>query len=83
MGKEELDVAVFLVVNLLNETSAEALAPAQQIHLADLNLQAAQKAVTFSAYTTAAKYTSRGIELLPSDVERVGKKRKVTFVDSE
>jgi predicted ATPase len=44
-----------------------ALEDLKRIRLAELYLQASQKAASFSAFSSAAKFARRGIELLPGD----------------
>jgi predicted ATPase len=66
LGERELDGAIFVVVNLLNEGSVVSEG-AKRVKLAELNLQAARKATEFSAFESAAKYTAKGIEMLPSN----------------
>lgn len=67
LSDEELDSSIFLVVNLLNEAPHTVLEDAQRIRVAKLNLRATQKAVSLSAFTSSARYASKGIELLPAD----------------
>jgi predicted ATPase len=67
LSEKELDAIIFVVVNLLGEGSASALGDLKRIRLAELNLQAAQKATNFSAFSSAAKFARIGIELLPGD----------------
>ena len=66
LGERELDGAIFVVVNLMNEGSVT-FEGAKRVKLAELNLQAARKATEFSAFEIAAKYTAKGIEMLPSN----------------
>ena len=47
--------------------AAAAMVQQKQIELAKLNLRAAKKAVTFSAFESAASYCKHGINLLPND----------------
>jgi predicted ATPase len=66
LGERELDGAIFVVVNLLNEGSVTSEG-AKRLKLAEINLQAARKATEFAAFESAAKYTAKGIEMLPSN----------------
>jgi predicted ATPase len=66
LGERELDGAIFVVVNLLNEGPVTS-GGAKRVKLAELNLQAARKATKFSAFESAAKYTAKGIKMLPSN----------------
>ena len=52
---------IFLIVNLLNEGSDQD----ESIELAQLNLNAARKASSLSAFSSAAKYSQTGIQYLP------------------
>jgi predicted ATPase len=67
LSEKELDSSIFVVVNLLNAGSASTLGDLKRIRLAELNLQAAQKAAHFSAFSSAAKFAGMGIELLPGN----------------
>jgi predicted ATPase len=67
LSEKELDASIFVVANLLNEGFASAIGDLKRIRLAELNLQAAQKAANSSAFSSAAKFARMGIELLPSD----------------
>jgi predicted ATPase len=68
LSEKELYASIFVVVNLLQEESlGGALYNLKRIRLAELNLRACQKAATFSAFSSAAKFARMGIELLPSD----------------
>jgi predicted ATPase len=64
LTEDDLDASIFLVTNLLNEAPIETLQEQERIRLAELNLRATQKAVSFSAFTSAAKYAGAGIDLL-------------------
>jgi predicted ATPase len=65
LGRRELDGAIVVAVNLLNEDSLTSEG-AKRVKLAELNLQAVRKATEFSAFESAAKYTAvrEGIEML-------------------
>jgi predicted ATPase len=65
LSEKELDASIFVVVNLLHEGSTSALGDLKQLRLAELHLQASQKAANLSAFSSAAKFARRGIELLP------------------
>lgn len=67
MNEKSLDEHIFLVINLLNESSTESLSEPLRLQLAKLNLQATRKAVASSAFSSAAKYASKGIDNLPVD----------------
>jgi predicted ATPase len=67
LDEKELDDSIFVVVNLLNEGTASTLGDLKRIRLAELNLQATQKAANSSAFASAAKFASIGIEQLPGD----------------
>ena len=56
-----LEESVFVVVNLLNKGTSKSL------DLADLNLRAATRAKSFSAFNSQAKYAAIAISNLPSD----------------
>jgi predicted ATPase len=62
-----LYASIFVVVNLLHEGTTEVIDDLKRIQLAELNLQAAQKATSFSAFSSAAKFARMGIEILPGD----------------
>jgi predicted ATPase len=66
LGERELDGAIFVVANLLNEGSVTSKG-AKRVRLAEINLQAARKATECAAFESAAKYTAKGIEMLPSN----------------
>lgn len=65
LSKTELGEQIFLVANLLHETPKEPLEQAEENALAELNLQATQKAISCSAFSSAAKYARKGIACLP------------------
>jgi predicted ATPase len=67
LSEKECDDSIFVVVNLLYEGSASALEDLKRIRLAELHLQASQKAAIFSAFSSSAKFARRGIDLLPGD----------------
>ena len=62
LNAKNLEDALFDVVNLINLGKVQ-----RRPDLAELNLRAAEKAKTMSAFQSAAKYVSRGIKLLPED----------------
>jgi predicted ATPase len=57
---------IFVAVNFLNEGRAPDDVESQA-KLAEFNSQAAKKAMEKSAFVTASKYASKGIQLLPSN----------------
>ena len=65
LKEDELDSAIFVIVDLLKESSMENRELAAGFKLARLNLKASQKAVQLSAFESAAKYAGQGISLLP------------------
>ena len=66
LGAGELNSAIFVVVNLLNE-GAVPTEPQGRARLSELNLQAAQRAVELAAFESASRYASKGIDLLTAD----------------
>ncbi|CAB9499778.1 Transcriptional regulator [Seminavis robusta] len=64
LGEQRLEDNLFVVTNLLNEAPSLAEMPNR---LADLNLRAAAKAASLSAFDAAADYCNAGIELLRSE----------------
>jgi PAS domain S-box-containing protein len=58
---------IFDIVNHLNLAISLIQQPDKKMELAQLNLSAASKAKAATAYTSAAKYLTSGIELLPAD----------------
>jgi predicted ATPase len=66
LSKTELRAAIFVVANLLNATK-EASHTAKRTKIAELNLDAAEKAKDLSAFVSAVKYGGKGISLLPAD----------------
>jgi transcriptional accessory protein Tex/SPT6 len=65
LSETELKAAIFVVANLLN--AKEVSDPAKRTKIAELNLDAAEKAKDLSAFESAAKYGGKGIVLLPAD----------------
>ncbi len=68
----DADVAIFVIVNLLNEgidlrIESSCFVGVDRVRLAELNLQATRKAVALSAFTSASKYAKKGIHLLPEN----------------
>jgi predicted ATPase len=55
---------IFLVLNLLNQADDKLLDYNKRLDLARLNYRASQKAVSLSAFESAADYATRGIRLL-------------------
>lgn len=64
---EALDEALFDILNHLNEGVDLIDDPRERLRLANLNLQAGEKAKLSTAYETALRYLTRGMNLLPSD----------------
>jgi predicted ATPase len=68
LDEKDLDCAIFVVANLLNEGD-EALVDADngkaRMELARLNYEASRKALSFSAFESAADYAAKGIRVLP------------------
>ena len=71
LGRNDANNEIFVVVNLLNSgasTDAGQMDAAQHpTRLAKLNLQAARNAVALSAFRSASKYATTGIDMLPAD----------------
>eukprot|EP00978_Attheya_sp_CCMP212_P020354 scaffold58147_cov60-Attheya_sp.AAC.4 len=65
LSKTELRAAIFVVANLLN--AKEVCDLDKRTKIAELNLDAAEKAKELSAFESAAKYVGKGIGLLPAD----------------
>lgn len=63
----ERDEQIFELVNQLNRGASLLSTSAEQVHLAELNRVAAQKARTSTAYDLAAEYASMGLTLLGKD----------------
>jgi predicted ATPase len=58
---------VFVAANLLNAGRPESLDVQKKLELAQLNLLAAQNAVSVSAFESASRYISNGLSLLPNN----------------
>ena len=73
LSGEQLESNIFVVANLLNgdeptsQQAFENMGESNRMDLVQVNLQAAQQAVNFSAFDNAASYAERGIQLVPSD----------------
>lgn len=65
--EEEVDSAIFDIVNQLNLGSARVESPAERRRVAELDLRAGRKAKTAAAARTAGMYLGKGIGLLPAD----------------
>ena len=63
----ELDERLFDIVNHLNYGLDLLTDPVERIRLAELNLEAGQKAKTSTAYETALRYLTAGMTLLAAD----------------
>lgn len=62
LGQGNLEDSLFDIVNLINKGDLE-----ESIEFAELNLRAAKKARSISAFHSSASYASHGIKLLPND----------------
>jgi hypothetical protein len=62
LNEKKLEEELFVVVDLRNKGQVS-----KQPEFAQLNLRAAEKARSISAFYSASKYAANGIELLPSD----------------
>jgi predicted ATPase len=66
LDRKDLDSAVFVVVNLLNGGDDTLIKDDKaRLDLAQLNYEASRKAISLSAFESAAKYAAKGIHLLP------------------
>lgn len=65
LSQTELEAAVFVVANLLK--NEEVMDSDKRAKIAEVNLKAAEKAVEYSAFESAAKYGEKGIRLLSPD----------------
>ncbi|MEH2045001.1 ATP-binding sensor histidine kinase [Nostoc sp.] len=63
----EQNEKLFEIVNQLNIGNSLIVDPSQKTELAQLNLQAAQKAIAATAYTAAFEYATIGIAMLAQD----------------
>ncbi|CAB9499625.1 Transcriptional regulator [Seminavis robusta] len=63
---DQLESVTFVMANLLHD-SPNSSDESERILLARINLEAAQKAKHVAAFTTAAQYAARGVDLLPED----------------
>jgi predicted ATPase len=62
LDKNELDSAIFAVVNLLNGANERLIQDDKaRLDLAPLNYKAGRKAISFSAFESAAAYAAKGI----------------------
>jgi predicted ATPase/signal transduction histidine kinase len=62
---EQLDVQLFMIIEQLNQGRTLILSEEECLTLAQLNLQAAEKAKQAGVWEAAAQYASIGLELLP------------------
>jgi histidine kinase len=69
LDEEDLDYAIFVVVNLLNraDDKKKMQNDKARLDLARLNYSASRKAISCSAFESAAAYAARGIQLLPAN----------------
>jgi predicted ATPase len=68
LDENELDSAIFVVVNLLNGADDRLIQDDKaRLDLARLNYKAGRKAISFSAFESAAAYAANGIRLLPEN----------------
>jgi predicted ATPase len=73
LNPDDLERNIFVVANLLNEGKDSVglgetmYYSTKRIRMAELNLLAAKRAVTMSAFPSAVSYAQAGIELLPFD----------------
>ncbi|KAL3936755.1 MAG: hypothetical protein SGBAC_007992, partial [Bacillariaceae sp.] len=65
LSRNEMDHALFVVVNLLNAGIGTEMSPESALSLAELNLRAAQRAMKVSGFEVASRYSDIGIGLLP------------------
>ena len=67
LNEKHMDVGIFVAVNLLNDGYGIPKDLTQRIRLALLNLKAAQRAVSLSAFKSAETFAGKGVLLLPGD----------------
>ena len=69
LNANELDSAIFVVVNLLNGYSDDRKLgdDKSRLHLAQLNCEASRKAISLSAFESAAEYAAKGVQMLPEN----------------
>ena len=68
LNDKEFESVIFVVTNCFNEGIVPSDdSTAERLRLARLNLRAAKKAASFSAFESAASYCEHGIKLLPAD----------------
>jgi predicted ATPase len=68
LDEKDLDSAIFVVVNLLNGVDEKLIKHDEaRLDLARMNCSACQKAISFSAFESAASYAAIGIRLLPEN----------------
>lgn len=67
LSRQEMDQALFVVVNLLNVGIGSEMSSESAVSLAELNLRAAQRAMRLSGFEVAANYADVGIKLLAED----------------
>lgn len=65
LDDEDLDAYIFTVVNLLHE-GASPTKESERIELASLSLRASRKAYNLSAFVSAGKFATIGVEVLPA-----------------
>jgi predicted ATPase len=68
LDENELDSTIFVVVNLLNRADDSLIKDdIARLGLARLNYESGRKAISFSAFESAAAYAAKGIRLLPEN----------------
>jgi histidine kinase len=68
LDENELDSAIFVVVNLLNGADDRLIKDDKaRLDLARLNYEAGCKAISLSAFESAAAYAAKGVRLLPEN----------------
>ena len=68
LDEKDLNSSIFVVVNLLNGGDDKLVeGDKARLDLARLNYEASRKAISFSAFESAAGYAAKGIQLLPQN----------------
>ena len=82
LSEIEKDSSIFVIVDMLNESCVTTLEQFnEQVWLAKLNLQATRKAISLSAFKSAARYAKLGINLLPKDKCKLWTKTRELTID--